>query len=210
MFTNFKHSVVTAGTVSLLSFGSLAVASPSYAVSLDLSTWNRIGDVTTNPSQAILNTGGENTTTAPTGGGTNPLSLEDFLGLAPDKLINDLNPDAWQGSAIKNTLAVNAGDIFSFDWNFSSSDDDIAFVTINNNITALTGSSPFSYTFATAGNYNIGIGVVDVLDAFNSSTLTVSNANLQPVPEPTTILGSLTALGFGTGMLRRSRKKTSV
>jgi hypothetical protein len=69
--------------------------------------------------------------------------------------------------------------------------------------------------FSTAGNYDIGIGVVDVGDSIGQSTLSVSNANLIPanvqsVPEPATVLGSLTALGFGIKMMRRYRNKSAV
>jgi hypothetical protein len=44
---------------------------------------------------------------------------------------------------------------------------------------------------------------VDVEDTIGNSTLTVSDADLQAVPEPMTILGSAVALLFGTLMRRR-------
>ncbi|GAA6618560.1 PEP-CTERM sorting domain-containing protein [Scytonema sp. NUACC26] len=34
------------------------------------------------------------------------------------------------------------------------------------------------------------------------------NAYLEPVPEPFTVLGSMTALALGVGMRRRAKKKT--
>ncbi|AFY32950.1 PEP-CTERM sorting domain-containing protein [Calothrix sp. PCC 7507] len=215
MFTNFKHSLLTAGTFSLLSFGTFAVANPANAASLDLTTWQKIGDVTTTPSQAILKSGTGNTVVNDGGAG----SISTFLGVSPAQLDN-LAPSsifgATQGSAIKNTFNANVGDILSFNWNFSTTDTDSAFVTINGAVTALTGSSPFSYTFNTAGSYLFGIGLVDVDDAVGVSQLLVSNAQfnnsaqVQPVPEPATMLGSLTALGFGAGMLKRFRKKEQV
>jgi hypothetical protein len=67
-----------------------------------------------------------------------------------------------------------------------------------------TGNNTFSYTFNTAGTYNVGIGVVDVNDFVTSSGLSVRNANTQPVPEPLTILGSAIAAGFGV-MLKRKQ-----
>ncbi|AFZ22772.1 PEP-CTERM putative exosortase interaction domain-containing protein [Cylindrospermum stagnale PCC 7417] len=202
MFTNIKHSFFTVGTGSLLSLGTLTIANPSYAVTLDLTTWNKIGDATLNsPTQATINSGTEPTVN--TGGGSG--SLEEFLSI-PNNAIVDAIPNAVFGSAIQKTYAVNSGDVFSFNYTFSPSDSDVAFVTINNIITTLTASSPFSYSFTNAGNYNIGIGVVDVNDSIGPSTLTVTNADLQSVPEPTTMLGLLTGLGFGAAMKRRFRK----
>lgn len=170
MFTNIKHSIFTAGTVSLLSFGSLAVASPSYAINLDFSNWNSIGDVSTTSSQAILRTSdGTNLNLPQTDGGGN--SLEEFLNLSSAYLYTNYN--AYQGSAIQKTLSVNSGDVFSFNFNFSpdpnNSDPnytDIAFVTINNQVSFLgAGTSTFSKSFNAGGSYNIGIGVADVGDA---------------------------------------------
>lgn len=206
MFTNIKHSFFTVGTTSLLSFGTLTIANPSYAVTLDLTTWNTIGDAALNSStQGTINSGTEPTVT--TGGGSG--SLEQFLTI-PSNSIVDAIPNAVFGSAIKKTYAVNSGDVFSFNYTFSTPDSDVAFMTINNIIATLTASSPFSYSFTSAGNYNIGIGVVDVNDSIGQSTLIVTNANIQAgtesVPEPTTMLGLFTGLGFGAAMKRRFRK----
>jgi hypothetical protein len=212
MFTNFKHSLLTAGTVSLLSFGTLAVANPAKAASVDFTTWQKIGDVTTTPSQATLQSGTGNTVLNDGSAG----SISTFLGVASPF---DLDPPgsfagATAGSAIKNTFNANVGDVLSFNWNFSTTDTDSAFVTINGAVTALTGNSPFSYTFGAAGSYLFGIGLVDVDDTLGLSQLLVTNAQfnstLQPVPEPTTMLGSLTALGLGAGMLKRFRKKEQI
>ncbi len=201
MLLGIKKSLFTAGATSLLSLGTLAIANPSYAASIHLSNWSTIGDTIVTNSQATINSGTLNTVLA--GGGTG--SIEDFLGITA----GSLDPvgstfGATQGSAIKKTFtSINAGDFFRFNWNFATSDTDSAFVTINSSIIPLTGSKPFSYSFATAGSYNIGIGVVDVEDTIGNSTLTVSDADLQAVPEPMTILGSAVALLFGTLMRRR-------
>jgi hypothetical protein len=205
MLTNLKHSLLTAGATSLLSFGTFAVASPTYAASIDLSSWTSIGDASTTSTTATINSGTDNT--AFTGGGAD--SVEDFLGITPASLANAI-PNNQYGSAIKNTLGVNAGDVFSFNWNFATTDADKAFVTINNAVTQLKGTSPFTYSFATAGNYNIGLGVVDVDDSIGTSTLTVSNAKIQSVPEPVSIFGSVVALGFGVQLRKRFGKKAAV
>ncbi len=72
----------------------------------------------------------------------------------------------------------------------------------------LTVSSPFSYTFATSGLYNVGIGIVDVDDTFSSSILSVSSANYQSesVPEPSIILGCIVVSGFGVKFKRKHHK----
>ncbi|MFN6566014.1 PEP-CTERM sorting domain-containing protein [Dendronalium sp. ChiSLP03b] len=203
-----KNSVLTAGTASLLSLGSLALTSPSYGFSLNLNSWQTIGDV--NPissTQATLNSG--SFYTVPTGGGAG--SLEDFLSLTPGSLDPATSIfGATQGSAIKQTFTdIKVGDVLRFDYSFLTNDADSAFVTINNSVIALTASTPFTYSFTSAGTYNVGIGVVDVDDTIGASKLIVSNAKLDAVPEPITILGSLTALGFGVSMRRRFGRKNS-
>lgn len=224
-----KRSSKKAVAISLFSLGSLTIASPSFAASLDVGSWTRSGDVSQTPGQATLTNafpGGLDDTAA------NPNNISNVSGSEPTFISNletflgvnqgALGLDATEGSAIQTALNITGGDVFSFDWNFLTNDDpglDRAFVTIvnsalGNSVIPLTGSSRFSYTFTTAGNYNIGIGVVDAnagdpigAGTSGSSRLIVSNANVEPVPEPLTILGSLSALGFGLGMRRRFRKQ---
>ncbi|MBS9385319.1 MAG: hypothetical protein HEQ24_14295 [Dolichospermum sp. BR01] len=113
------------------------------------------------------------------------------------------------GSAIKSTFSnINSGDVFSFNWNFASTDQDQAFVTIaNNNIQPLTGNNGiYSYAFTSPGSYNIGIGVVDVTGSTGVSTLTLSNAQIQAVPWETDalpILGSTILFGIGVWAKRK-------
>ncbi|AFY47641.1 hypothetical protein Nos7524_1775 [Nostoc sp. PCC 7524] len=206
MLNSIKNSLLTAGVSSVLSISAMAVASPTYAANLDLSTWGSIGDVSLTSTQATLKSGDE-FNTAITGGSVG--SVEDFLGI-PGGSLDPVGSffGATQGSAIKTTFAsVKAGDIFSFDWSFLASDSDSAFVTINNSVLSLTGNSSFNYVFPSAGNYNVGIGVVDVDDAIGESQLTVSNANFTKVPEPTTTLGAIAALGLGMSIKRRFHNK---
>lgn len=207
-------------THSLFILGSFTVASPSFAAGVNLGNFTRSGDVgNVTPTQATI------TNAFPGGsddGGTNynvsgnepllPYQLETSLGLSP----GTLGPDVAEGSAISIVKNFQAGDVFSFNSNFQTFDTpgfDRAFVSIVNSttnavITPLTlGNSTFNYTFPTANNYTIGIGVVDgQSDVTGSSRLTVSNANVAPVPEPLTILGSITALGLGANMRRRFGK----
>ena len=208
-------------THSLFIFSSFTVASPSFAVSVNLGNFITEGDVgNVTPTQATI------TNAYPGGsddGGTNynvsgnqpflPYKLETSLGLTAGAL----GLDVAEGSAISIVRNFQAGDVFSFNSNFKTFDTpgfDRAFVSIVNSttnavITPLTlGNSTFNYTFPNSNNYTVGIGVVDGHnDVIGSSILTVSNANVAPVPEPLTILGSVTALGLGANMRRRFGKR---
>ncbi|AFZ28322.1 PEP-CTERM putative exosortase interaction domain-containing protein (plasmid) [Cylindrospermum stagnale PCC 7417] len=192
---------------SLLSLSSFTIVSPSFAASLDLSSWGRSGDVIAVPSKVTLtNAFADGSDDAynynvSSNDSTYINSLETFLGLNS----GDLGFDATEGSAIKKTFNILAGDVISFDYSFLTYDtfsSDRAFVTISNSVIPLTGNSSFSYTFANSGNYNVGIGVIDVIDNIGSSKLTVTNTVYQTVPEPSTILGSILAGCFGV-MLKR-------
>jgi hypothetical protein len=213
MFITYKNSILTAGAVSLLSVGNWLLASPSYAISLvDFATWQAIGDVNQEtPNEAQANSGTLDTVL--TGGGTG--SLEEFLEIDAGSL-DILDPDAAefrppQGSAIKTLFTnVQVGDTFSFNWQLNLEPDfpDKAFVTINGLIIPLNDvdsglNGSFQYLFSVAGNYTLGIGIVDVRDAGGESQLIVSNGKLQPVPEPLTLLGIFT--GLGCGLVMRSR-----
>ncbi|MEM6755507.1 MAG: PEP-CTERM sorting domain-containing protein [Cyanobacteria bacterium P01_C01_bin.38] len=163
--------------------------------------------------------------------GNNPVAaggaIETAVGLSAGALDNPPNSfsgAAFEGSAITNNLNVRKGDRLIFDWNFLTNDtfDDYAFFTANGVVTKLanvnnanntsslfnseTGTTTFNYTFANAGNYQVGIGVVDIGDFGSTSALQISNAQIEPVPEPLTILGTGVAAGFGV-MLRRKRSK---
>jgi hypothetical protein len=215
-----KRSSRKAVVFSLFSLGSFTITFPSFAVSVNLSSGGSRGDVSVVGGQTTLTNatvgGGDDGGTNYNVSGNNPVvlpfQLETFLGVAPGAL----GTDAAEGSAIRTILPnVSAGDVLSFNSNFSIFDNfntDRAFVTIVNSINNLvipltTGSSTFSYTFSSADTYTVGVGVIDVNEDIGSSRLQVSDANLQPVPEPLTILGSLSALGFGLGMRRRFRKQ---
>ncbi|GAX43357.1 hypothetical protein NIES4075_43700 [Tolypothrix sp. NIES-4075] len=228
MYTFLKKSVLTS-TVSLF-LGSFVLSNPSQAASVNFTKF--FGDVTTSGGQTSLTNAFDASDDASVNynvsGNTPGLAdnLESFLGVT-------LGGNPQEGSAVRTTLAASAGDVFSFDWVFRTNDslnNDYAFVTIGSqvfnlaNITNATipgstlGNNPnpylrqtnnntFSYTFNTAGTYNVGIGVVDVNDFVTSSGLSVRNANTQPVPEPLTILGSGIAAGFGVILKRKQAKK---
>ena len=145
--------------------------------------------------------------------------LELELGL-PD---GSLGFDSGESSALlTQTLTVEAGEVLQFNWNFLTnhemvdSRNDFAFISINDSVFRLadtnspfsfpgergfsrqTGFNTFSYTFPTAGEYTIGIGVIDVGDDITTSAL-VLETTIEDIPEPSAIL-SLLALGtLGVG-----------
>ncbi|MEH2271006.1 MAG: PEP-CTERM sorting domain-containing protein [Nostoc sp.] len=215
--TFIKRRIHKAMVFSFLGLSSFTIASPSFAASLNLSNWDKSGDVVAVPSQAMLTNAfanGSDDAANYNVSGNNPAyisSLETFLGLNPGAL----GIDATEGSAIKTTLNILAGDAISFDYfllTYDTFSSDRAFVTISNSVIPLTGSDPFRYTFATSGIYKVGIGVTDVNDTSGSSILSLTNAlvtnsNPQPVPEPLTTLASILAGSFGVMLKRKDIKK---
>jgi hypothetical protein len=246
-----KRCTLKAVVVSFASFGGLAtVAFPSFAAQVNFSGWQVSGDVTTPgvgqanlSNNALLNDDSPqpdrlfNFSGNPATEATPTTPLQTFLGVAEDFLDVDSSRVAFEGSAIRNTIAAQAGDVFRFSYNFLTNEtafvnpfDDYAFFFVRNADTnqvvefnalafpnaASNPSSPYntqtgfltnSFTFSAPGNYTLALGVVDVNDYNVSSALQIRDANLEPVPEPLTIVGSLTALGFGVGLRRRFRKQ---
>jgi hypothetical protein len=212
--TFIKQRIHKAIVLSLFSLSGFTIVSPSFAASIDLSSWDRSGDVVAVPGQATLTNAfsdGSDDASNYNVSSNDPTyinSLETFLGLNS----GDLGLDATEGSAIKRTFNALAGDVISFRYSFltyNTFSSDRAFVTIRNSVIPLIGNSSFSYTFTTSGIYNIGIGVVDVDDTFGSSILSVSSANYQSksVFEPSIILSSILAGGFGVMLKRKHLKK---
>lgn len=185
-------------------------ASPSQAVVINLSDftgWQSVGNVSLSNQGAFLSSAG----------GVSDTVIETFLGLDAGALDAFNSEDATNGSAIQNTFTVAAGDVLTFDWRFQANDylpyNDFSFYSIGSSLSKLADvqqvgdfgskTSQTSYTFTTAGTYSVGIGVLNSRDTAFSSNLTVANG---VVPEPITILGSLTAGAFGV-VLRRKQKQ---
>jgi hypothetical protein len=131
---------------------------------------------------------------------TNANDLESFLDLSVNELSN---LSVVEGSAIKQTITANAGDIFSFYWNFLTDEDatnvdysDFAFFTLNNTLYSLadikssfpvnpsfshlkkeTGYQTYTITISVTGNYILGFGVVDV-DKTGGGDNTINSALL--------------------------------
>ncbi|MBE9208705.1 PEP-CTERM sorting domain-containing protein [Nostoc sp. LEGE 06077] len=194
-------------------------ASPSQAAVINISDftgWQGVGNFNLSNQQAGLSSDG----------GVADTAVESFLGLANRALDTFNSQNVINGSAIKNTITVQAGDVLRFNWRFQTDEylsslvyNDFSFYSIGTSLNRLADvrqvgnfgqtASQTSYTFNTAGTYTIGFGVVNTLDRFLGSSLTVrtsSSAGSEPVPEPMTIIGSLTAGAFGVA-LRRKRKQ---
>lgn len=130
----------------------------------------------------------------------------------------DLSEDEYgtEGSVAWQTFAVAAGTTLSFDWSFSTRENDFqdhAFVVINGNVVTLAtrtqGGAGGGYTqeFVEPGNITVGFGVVDTVDYLGVSTLTVSSLALTPaVPEPGTWALWLAGAGLLAGVSRRGRR----
>jgi hypothetical protein len=131
---------------------------------------------------------------------TNANDLESFLDLSGNQLSN---LSVVEGSAIKQTITANAGDVLSFYWNFLTDEDanntdynDFAFFTLNNTLYSLadikssfpvnpsfshlkkeTGYQTYTITISVTGNYILGFGVVDV-DKTGGGDNTINSALL--------------------------------
>ena len=237
------ESIVIAGVASLISFAALfGLESSAQAIVLnggfesgDFSDeWRSIGDARTVRSDfGVTPAGGEfQALITSKSGSVFDTSLESFLDLSGGSL-DTLEPEGViEGSAIKQTITVRAGDTLSFSWNFLSNEtlfdsdsktyNDFAFVSIGDTVQTIvdtseligssktmfdteTGYRTFFYNFTEGGTYLLGIGVLDVEDSndFFPSGLLVDNVEIQTVPEPTTILGSLVALGVGAFLTKQ-------
>ena len=238
--------------LNLVTWSTLILSTPAQAVNINFdNSWEKFGDVeVVNPSQANLstdglfdddadlnaNSGDFNYSGNPAGqvGFVSP-DLTEFLGIDADAL--DMGGFAFEGSAIKRTFNVNAGDKLKFAWNFRTNETalatdpfrgsfvDYSFFLVNDQITKLadinnatvnsasifdqeTGMQNYQYTFNNAGSYTVALGLVDIDDFAVTSALSVENVNVKPVPEPMTILGTGVALGFGFLFKKgRSRRK---
>jgi len=190
--------------------------SPSQAAVItisDFSGWQSIGNVSfsSNNQQATVSSGG-----------VADAAIESFLGLANGSLDAVNSQNTTSGSAIRNTIAVKAGDILKFDWLFQAGDflpyNDFSFYSIGSSVYELADvqlvgnfgeiASQTSYTFTTGGTYTIGFGVIDALDLSLPSDLIIGRSGgSEPVPEPITILGSLAAGAFGVALRRKQKQQ---
>jgi hypothetical protein len=196
-----------------------------------LNGWSSLGDVAVSSGAAVLTTASLDADDTPAANAAFNMSgnaaaligmpggLEDFAGLPLGALDPDPAAGTWafEGSALGQTLTVQAGDRLSFDWTFTSNEDpltgmnDYAFVLIGDVLTVLgdvaggaTGQH-FSYAFSSAGNVKLVFGVVDINDYVGTSRLGIDAVRVeasQSVPEPGTLALGLGGLLVGAARLR--------
>ena len=150
---------------------------------------------------------GELTNANTLGGNISIADLETFLGLGGGTLDAVAAGTATAGSAIRQTVSVQAGTQLTFEYNFLTNEatpdsnyNDFSFFTVSGSGTAAamlladtqadgfassasiykesTGFRSYSYTFATAGQYTIGFGVSDSKDTSYDSGLLLDEVSL--------------------------------
>lgn len=149
-------------------------------------------------------------------GGVSDSALETFGGLAAGALDAEMGTNVTNGSAIKGTFDVDAGDTLTFEWTWTSSDylpyNDFAFVGLSLlgiddvlasvALTGTSGSGSYSWTSGAAGVLTYVIGSVNVGDTAVNSILNVSKLSPVPVPAAALLFGSA-LLGFAGFSARR-------
>ena len=143
-------------------------------------------------------------------------SIEAFLGL-PAGALNGLTPSSViEGSAIKDSIAVEVGDILTFAWEwhteepFGSSRNDFAFFWFSMDGTGVLADTfsmngahgLFSWTASAAGDLTFGFGVLDVDDSELNSSLALAVSPFT-VPEPLPIA----LLGIGLAVIGLTKRK---
>lgn len=88
---------------------------------------------------------------------------------------------------------------------FSLADTIAGFNPSSTSFDSETGFRTFSYTIPAAGNYSLGIGVVDVGDPTRISALLVDN--VEAVPEANSTVGTLGLLFLGAGWIVTAQKR---
>jgi len=182
-----------------------------------LGPWTTAGDVLANGGTTQLSTaydGSDAPGPLSASGAVDISALEAQAGVAPYALDLSGAEYATEGSLIHQSFSVLAGQTLSFDWSFSTLEtqfQDRAFVVVNGQVSTLTTatgaiSGHFSQLFGSAGTVSLAIGVIDTVDYLGTSTLTLSNMSLSPVPEPTSL--ALMAGGLGLVALRRRANRS--
>lgn len=168
----------------------------------DFTNWNTVGVASIETSAVgSIPTEGQFQALITTGfGSVSDTAIENFLGLDFGAIDGVGNGNAIEGSALQlDTITVQAGDVLSFDFNFLTNEvtptffNDFSFVSITSspveeladtnssfvssltNFFEETGYTTFLYQFPEAGTYDVGIGVVDLIDSVVSSGLLVDN-----------------------------------
>lgn len=211
-----RHTTTALGlTLALALTTSLA-----QAANAALDGWSGLGDVSLQPGGMALTTAyvdGINDEPGNLSGLSAVLAgdLEALAGLPPLALDLSQTDYAVEGSMAVRSINVNAGDVLRLHWIFSSLDAvyaDRAFAVIGSQVFTLAtalqpqaGLGTLVHNFAQGGSFLLGVGVVDMADVLDVSTLRISGFEVAAVPEPAVAGLWLAGLGL-LGALRRRRR----
>jgi hypothetical protein len=208
----------------------------------DLTGWTTYGDVSTQGNAPagsaklfITTAGPSNEADEPNGVGPfnesgtaaviagQPGGLETLSGNAIGAF-DAFNLFAIEGALAGQTFSAQAGDTFSFVWNFGTRETqlDHAFVVIDGVVTSLnsavnptapgtgndlfqTGYQSFSRSFTSSGTHTVAFGVVDLTDTAVRSSLSIDQVQISAVPEADVRLMLLA--GMGSLVLLMKRRK---
>lgn len=233
---NMKKQGMTIAIALSMLFAGNAMAVSNGSFNSGLNGWRALGDVNLQAGAVLMttasvdfeddfpevagafNASGNAAAEVGVAGG-----VEDFVGIPIGALFEDGIFET-EGSVLKQTFNVNAGDTLIFNWNFftneASTGGDYAFVSINGALTTLatpfdaansslpyaytTGFQSFNQTFNADSEVTLAFGVVDVNDYNVSSALWLDNVAVVPEPESYAML--LAGLGLMGVASRRKQQ----
>ncbi|MBC8136008.1 MAG: hypothetical protein H8F28_09005 [Fibrella sp.] len=210
----------------LCAFSLPALAQNEGFESGDFSSWSTIGNAavvtTTNTATGSTVSAAEGSKFALiTAGSARAGAIEEFLDLSNGSLSNIFTR---RGSAIKRTIVANAGDTVSFSYNFLGFDffpfNDYGFVSLSpvsgprilGSIISVgnfgnSGWKQYSYTFADAGTYTLGVGVFNILDNSQPFSSKIAIDSVTVTPEPGEYAFAAFAGASVLGLVARARRR---
>jgi hypothetical protein len=215
--------------ILLLAAHGLFITSAQAAFLSGFGSWSLIGDTTLVDEVAFTTSAfalGTDDATNQNVSGIDPAplgDLEEFVGLTFDGF-SLAGFDVSEGSALKQTFNLSAGEVFSFDWEYLTNDliGDFAFLVLDGTLVPLADSTTaiaggaYGFSHSVAGTYvsdpaaadgmvTLALGVADTGDFSASSALRVPSINA--VPETGPGIASLGAVALLGACRRRLRSK---